>query len=95
LITRADAGEHSCFGSVVNQLAGRVGGSLTEFGQRIDPKRCPPTDVALPPFLFTRECKGRSAFQNYLETLDVIDEMTSDALLNAASRSVMPWRRAM
>ncbi len=31
----------------------------------------------------------------YLDTLDVIDVITSDAFWKAASRSVMPWRRAM
>lgn len=31
----------------------------------------------------------------FAATLDVIDAMTSDAILNAATRSVMRWRRAI
>lgn len=37
---------------------------------------------------------GRLA-EPYLETRDVMDAITSAALSKAASRSVMPWRRAM
>jgi hypothetical protein len=38
---------------------------------------------------------ARKSFNYLLVTLDVIEAITSDAILNCASRSAMPWRRAI